>query len=185
MEALVLFLLYSGLRISDACLSGPSRLNFQTGELFVRSQEKTGQPVTTSLPLFVVEKLKSLPLLNGKYWFFYTGSGKVETATGNARRTFRKLFQLAKVPDGHPHRFRDTFAVRLLNSGAKMEDVSILLGHRSLKITEKHYAPFVRSRADHVLRVSKQAWAAEGLETLLGVKPALMPASSPAAARVP
>ena len=61
--------------------------------------------------------LRDLPLLGGKYRFFYTGAGKISTATGNARRTFRKLFKLAKVQDAHPHRFRDTFAVRLLNSG--------------------------------------------------------------------
>ena len=168
MEAMVLFMLYSGLRISDTCLSGPGRLDFETGVLVIRHQKKTGQPVTTFLPPFVVEKLKDLPLLGRKYWFFYTGKGKIATATGNARRTFRKLFKLANVQDGHPHRFRDTFAVRLLNSGAKLEEVSLLLGHGSIKATEQHYAPFVKSRADHLLKVVQRAWALESAETHVG-----------------
>ena len=45
-----------------------------------------------------------------------------------------------------PNRFRDTFAVELLLSGVPIERVSILLGHSSVRITEKHYAPWVRDR---------------------------------------
>lgn len=43
-------------------------------------------------------------------------------------------------------RFRDTLAVELLLEGVPMERVSILLGHSSVKITERHYAPWVQSR---------------------------------------
>jgi len=47
-----------------------------------------------------------------------------------------------KFAKGHAHRFRDTFAVELLLAGVPLERVSILLGHTSVKITEKHYAPW-------------------------------------------
>ena len=42
--------------------------------------------------------------------------------------------------------FRDTFAVELLNKGVPIDRVSLLLGHSSVKVTEKHYAPFVKER---------------------------------------
>jgi integrase len=42
--------------------------------------------------------------------------------------------------------FRDTFAVEMLLAGFPIDQVSLLLGHASLKITEKSYAPFVKSR---------------------------------------
>jgi hypothetical protein len=48
----------------------------------------------------------------------------------------KKLFNLAAVPDGHAHRFRDTFSVELLLAGVPIEDVSILLGHKNIKITQ-------------------------------------------------
>ena len=35
--------------------------------------------------------------------------------------------------------FRDTFAVELLLSGVPIDQVSLLLGHSSVKVTEKHY----------------------------------------------
>jgi len=55
---------------------------------------------------------------------------------------------LAGVPDGHAHRFRDTFSVGLLLAGVPIERVSILLGHQGVRITEKHYAPWVRERQE-------------------------------------
>jgi site-specific recombinase XerD len=51
---------------------------------------------------------------------------------------------VAKVK-GHPHRFRDTFSVSLLEKGENLHTVQLLLGHTSIKTTEKHYAPFVES----------------------------------------
>jgi integrase/recombinase XerD len=39
-----------------------------------------------------------------------------------------------------PHHFRHAFACRLLNNGARMSEVSALLGHSSLAVTSKIYA---------------------------------------------
>ena len=65
---------------------------------------------------------------------------------GDWQRNLKRLVILAGVPDGHAHRFRDTFSVELLLAVVPIERVSILLGHQSVRITEKHYAPWVRSR---------------------------------------
>jgi hypothetical protein len=52
---------------------------------------------------------------------------------------------------------QDTFAVELLLSGMPLEDVSILLGHGSMKITEKHYSPWVQARQDKLEAGQKSA----------------------------
>ncbi|MEW8437491.1 MAG: tyrosine-type recombinase/integrase [Candidatus Thiodiazotropha taylori] len=43
------------------------------------------------------------------------------------------------------HNLRKTFATRLLNSGAAITDVQHLLGHASVKTTERTYAAFVKN----------------------------------------
>ena len=42
----------------------------------------------------------------------------------------------------------NTFAVSLLQSGVSLETVSILLGHKNISVTQKHYAPWVKSLQD-------------------------------------
>ena len=77
---------------------------------------------------------------------------------GTWRKRLARLFELAEVHKGHAHRFRDTFAVELLLSGVPMERVSVLLGHQSIRITEKHYSPWVRSRQEQLEADLRQAW---------------------------
>jgi hypothetical protein len=36
--------------------------------------------------------------------------------------------------------------------------VSILLGHKSVKITEKHYAPWVKARQEQLEQNVRKAW---------------------------
>ncbi len=40
-----------------------------------------------------------------------------------------------------------------------MEVVSVLLGHNSVRITEKHYAPWVRSRQEQLEADLQRAWS--------------------------
>jgi integrase/recombinase XerD len=54
------------------------------------------------------------------------------------------------VSGAHAHRFRDTFAVELLLAGVPIDQVSVLLGHSSVKITEKSYAPWVKARQEQL-----------------------------------
>jgi integrase len=87
------------------------------------------------------------------------GQGKLDSIVRSWQTRLRRLFELAKVEDGHPHPFRDTFAVELLLSGVTMERVSILLGHESVRITEKHYAPWVRARQEQLEADLTNAWS--------------------------
>lgn len=143
-----------GLRISDAASCAVDRLS--GGRLFLYTQ-KTGVPVYVPLPRFVVEALEACPRISNRHWF-WTGVGSKETLAGNWRRTFRRLCKIAGVQGGHPHRFRDTLAVELLLDGMPIERVSILLGHSSVKITERHYAPWVAARQTQLESDLVRAW---------------------------
>jgi integrase len=116
---------------------------------------KTGTAVWCPLPPSVTEALEAIP---GERYFFWTGESNPKSCVGNWQRSLRTLFRLAGVPDGHAHRFRDTFAVELLLAGVPLERVSVLLGHQSVKVTEKHYTPWVKARQEQLESDVRRTW---------------------------
>lgn len=138
-RALVLLLLYSGFRISDAVKLQRSSVDFATGKLLIRVM-KTRVPLYARLPGVALDALRALP--EESPYFFWSGASMLSSAISSAGNTIRTLMRLAQVKDGHPHRFRDTFSVTLLQNGADLRTVQLLLGHTSIKTTEK-YSPFV------------------------------------------
>jgi integrase len=165
---MVLLLRYSGIRIGDAVTLKRERIDAD-GKLLLYTA-KTGTPVYVPLPDFVIAALSEVtPFYDGEGnvtgTIFWNGKGKDTSAIGVWERTFKRLFEIAKIEDGHAHRFRDTFAVGLLQQGVSLEDVSVLLGHSSIRITERHYAPWVKSRQELLEAAVKKVWnrAAEDL----------------------
>lgn len=157
LRAFVLLLRYSGLRIGDV-VSLP-RDQIADGKLFLYTA-KTGTPVWCPLPDAVIQALDAVCGTSAKY-FFWTGQGKLKSAVGDWQRSLKKLFGLAEVSGGHAHRFRHTFAVELLLAGVPIERVSVLLGHSSTGITEKHYSAWVRARQEQLEADVRQSWARE------------------------
>ena len=141
MRAFVLTMRYSGLRIGDVIALEASRL---TGNKLLLYTAKTGTPVHLPLPPTVVDALGKLKT-NGNGRYFSTGNARPQTARANWSRYLDTVFRLAKVRNGHSHRFRDTFAVSLLEKGVSLDNVSVLLGHSSVRITERHYKPWVKA----------------------------------------
>ena len=167
LRALVLLLRYTGLRISDAIGCPIERL--KDGKIWLYTQ-KTGQHVYCPVPEFVVKELESISPVSDRYWF-WTGKGSLETARKKWSQSLSRLFEEAKVEGGHAHRFRDTFATELLLSGTPIESVSTFLGHASIRVTERHYAPWVRARQEQAEADVQRSWAADPvviLESSLG-----------------
>jgi integrase/recombinase XerD len=154
LRALVWLLRYSGLRISDAVSCPADRL--RDGKIWLHTA-KTGQLVYCPLPAFLTKELESLPRASERCWF-YAGTGTVETARKKWSEALAQLFKDAKVNGGHAHRFRDTFAVELLLDGTPIENVSAFLGHASVRVTERHYAPWVRARQERAEADVKRSW---------------------------
>jgi integrase/recombinase XerD len=155
LRAMTLLLRYSGLRIRDAATLRRERL--QNGKLLLYTQ-KTGVPVFVPLPPYVVQAMEETPNVHSSY-FFWSGNGLPKTTVADWQRSLRKLFEIARVKGGHAHRFRDTFAVELLLAGVPIDQVSILLGHSSVKVTEKNYAPWVKARQEQLEAAVRATWS--------------------------
>jgi integrase/recombinase XerD len=156
-RAMTLLLQYSGLRIQDAACLSRSRI---TGDKLFLYTQKTGTPVYCPLPPDVVLALAEVPNGDADH-FFWDRKSTPESVVKSWDRVFAGVFAAAEPPveNGHPHRFRDTFAVSLLLKGVSIEHVSKLLGHSSIKVTERHYAPWVKARQDQLEADVRRIWS--------------------------
>jgi site-specific recombinase XerD len=137
-RALVYTLLYSGLRISDVAALERDALS---GRHLTLRVLKTGVPQKNEMHPSAADALLKLQARDPRY-FFWSGNGDIITCVKNLRRTIYRLGMIAGVK-AHPHRFRDTFATELLSNGVDIRTVQQLLGHRSIRTTEKHYAHWI------------------------------------------
>lgn len=153
LKALILLMRYSGIRISDAVLF--RRESLKDNKLFLR-QEKTKHPVWVPLPKHVVQAVKDCD--EGNEHFFYRQVGKPKSAITEWQQRLKLVYEMAGVVGGHSHRLRDTFSVDLLSRGVSLETVSRLLGHTSLRTTQRHYAPYVKATQDALEAAVKGTW---------------------------
>lgn len=57
----------------------------------------------------------------------------------NFYRSWKRFLNKIEVDFRKPHSMRDTYATTLIRRGAKIHEIKDLLGHSSIKITEKYY----------------------------------------------
>jgi integrase len=163
---------WSGLRIGDAVTLERSRLN---GKSILLYQAKTGTSVYVPIADSVAKLLRNIPpgaKPNPRY-FFWSGNGSRASVVSNWERAMRKLFRIANIQkqDGslkrcHAHMLRDTFAIEHLLAGVPIDQVSILLGHKSIKTTEKHYAPWVKARQEQLENSVRASNSLQGVAEL-------------------
>jgi integrase len=162
-RCLLLVMRYTGLRISDAV--GLREGDIQ-GDMVPVRQEKTGVLIRVPVPGWVVAELATCPKV-GRDHYFWTGRGKLASAVTVWQQTLALIHERSELPPEEgtvrvAHRCRDTFAVELLLAGVPLERVSRLLGHTSIKTTEKHYAPWVQERQRQAEEDVRRAWNEEG-----------------------
>jgi integrase/recombinase XerD len=153
--AMLLLLRWSGLRLGDASRLERVKLS-KDGNLLLYMQ-KTGEGVYVPLPSNVVKCLRELKNPNPKY-FFWNGTSAKDSTVVRWWTTLKAIFRLASLEGAHPHMLRDTFAVHYLLAGMPLDQVSILLGHSSVRITERHYSPWVRARQQQLEDSVRKAW---------------------------
>ena len=145
-RAFLLVLLYTGLRISDAVQLSRDRIDAQ-GRIFTRML-KTGEPIYLKLKPIVIQALNELPesesLRPG--YFFWTRHSNLQSACYRYRKTLKFIERHAGIAHVRPHRFRDTFAKAVLDSGHPLSTLQLLLGHQEISTTERYYRHFSRQQ---------------------------------------
>jgi integrase/recombinase XerC len=171
----------TGLRVSDAMRVHPGIIEvLPSGDgvctlAQVKGNGRWGgenhREVTVCLRRETIARMESVPWISQRFPFMLDPGEFDETSHafkkhvhGETRKiaaAFKLVGRAAQVEDCRPHRFRHTFAVTKLLGGYKIEDVSRLLGHKSVTITEKYYGKWTRNRQDRLRDQVLADWQAE------------------------
>jgi integrase len=119
-----------------------SDVDFDNGVIYLYRSKVSNDdfiPMTSRLRATLLNRRKSI---DGEYVFPGRFGGH-KTIQNN--RALEAAFRRSGVTDVSSHNLRKTFATRLLSRGAAITDVQHLLGHASVKTTEKAYAAFVKN----------------------------------------
>jgi integrase/recombinase XerD len=145
-------MLETGMRVGDATQFNPAHLA-KGKELWIyhfqmQKQKRTERP--RPMEAFITARLKKA--IDRCNWLskdrpFVFGTSLNPSHLGQeVYERMKAIGERCGVPDCRPHRLRDTFAVRKLTNGVALDDVSRLLGHSSVKVTEMYYAKWVGAR---------------------------------------
>ncbi|HEY1988120.1 MAG TPA: tyrosine-type recombinase/integrase [Acidimicrobiales bacterium] len=175
-EALYALMLSTGLRRGEALGLKWSDVDLDTGLLLVRRQLKRegGKLVTSdtkttrsrravNLPGPMVDSLRahrarqaSERLALGEAWrdtdYVFTTTVGTPIDPRNLYREFRSICRSAELGNWHPHELRHSAASLMLAQGVKLQVVSEVLGHSSIRMTADVYghilAPDRKAAAD-------------------------------------
>jgi integrase len=156
----VLIQRYSGLRLVDVVTLRTDAL--ADDGLMIVTQEKNEEPVFVPLPPFVIDLLQELPR-KSKDYFFWTGTSTIKTAVNDWSEKMTRLYIAAGIDGKRTHEWRDTLAIEVLEGGGSLEDVQLLLGHKSRKTTEKYYVALTKKRMEKAIDARRRTWDADAV----------------------
>jgi integrase len=156
-------MLETGMRAGDAIRFDPAAV--QKGDsLWVYSyaqQKHKRSKKPKSIEAYLTDRLKTA--IDKCKWLspsrpFWFGSATNQYRLGyQVYDLMKTIGKRCGVADCRPHRLRDTFATRSLLRGISIGDVSRLLGHSSVKITETYYAKWIPARGRRLESVVAQS----------------------------
>jgi integrase/recombinase XerD len=152
-------MLETGMRVGDA-IRYDAAVPYKSGHLWIYTfvpQKKKTIDLPKPQETYLTERLKvaidQCDWLSPKGPFLYGAFRNEAYLADEVYSRMQTIGEKRGVPGCRPHRLRDTFAVRMLLKGVPLEDVSRLLGHSSLKVTETYYAKWVASRKRRLKRL--------------------------------
>jgi integrase/recombinase XerD len=148
-------LLLTGLREQELYFLSWSDVNLYAGTVKVAPKPKEGfspkdyEERVIPIPPDLVTLLKKLP--RAAEWIFPTAKGR---RISHLLRRLKTIAQKAGVKDATLHKFRHTYATRLLESGSDIVTVQKLLGHSDIDTTRQYLNPDEDLKRQAVNRLS-------------------------------
>lgn len=136
--ALINFLYSTGCRISETISVNIKDIDFDKKQLIVLGKGNKERIVYLTDTCCSVLK-EYIDSRKDKEEALFISYKRTRLTQSGARNALRRLEYKSGVENIHPHRFRRTLATNLLNKGMPIQDVSKLLGHANVKVTQQYY----------------------------------------------
>lgn len=136
-RALLLLLVLTGARCSEACAVGTSDLRLEQAQVLLRGKGARDRIVPIAPPLAHLLDLHISATQSP--WLFpkcKPHEGHIERRT--AHKILSRIARAAEVPRCSPHTCRHTFATHLLRNGVDIRTVQALLGHADISTTARY-----------------------------------------------
>lgn len=132
----------AGFRVGEASVLKWSDVDFDNNVIYLYRSKVSNDdfiPMTSRLRSTLLHRKE---FMSSDYVF--PGRFKGHKTIQN-NKALEEAFKRAGITDISTHNLRKTFATRLLSRGASITDVQHLLGHASVKTTERAYAAFIKN----------------------------------------
>jgi len=157
-------MLETGMRVGDAVCYDP-RIASKGDSLWTYTftphkpkRTEKARSIEVYLTEDLQKRIEACDWLSPRLPFWYGSGSDPDPVAQAVYERMQSIGEKAGIADCRPHRLRDTFAVRRLLSGKlHLEDVSRLLGHSSVKVTETYYAKWVTSRKRRLERLVSES----------------------------
>ncbi len=152
-------MLETGLRVGDALRFDPARCvkGEKLWSYTFRPQKQKKSERQRSLDVYLPDRLKKAidecEWLSPSLPFHFGSSDNPAYLANEVYERMQTVGSRCGISDCRPHRLRDTFAVRKLLAGIQLDDVSRLLGHSSVRVTEQYYARWIPARKARLERL--------------------------------
>jgi integrase/recombinase XerD len=142
-DAAILELLYAaGIRVSELIELTLNSVNWQAGFIVVMGKGRKervapiGRTAYDLLRRYVDEARPELLAGKTAKHFFVNRSGKMFSRQGIWKLVKKYAREAGLESNVHPHTFRHTFATHLLEGGADLRAVQVMLGHADIATTQ-------------------------------------------------
>lgn len=136
--ALINFLYSTGCRVSEVCSVNIKDLDFNNKQVVVLGKgNKERKVYLTEEACEILQKYLATRKDDNEALFINLQKNRI--APGGIRWILHDIENKTGIENIHPHRFRRTLATNLLDNGMAIQDVSKILGHANISITQQYY----------------------------------------------
>ena len=157
LRLLVLIAVGTGMRRGEIIRLAWRDILYNEGLIVVRAKLKKGTVRHVPMRPELAEEIRRYPAVLGEDRILPPGPGAT-SGRQRADKCFHDLLERAEIRDFRFHDLRHTFASWYMMSGGDLYELSKLLGHSNIKMTER-YADLARAHIVKTGNVSREIWS--------------------------